>query len=169
MPLKNCSTCKTLHEYQWGKSCRYSKDTHPGFIQPEISKTSVDGYLCSNYHSVLFDDSAEFINNLILQEILDKKFVLADHTPLCVHALGAVRKKKGGYRPITDCKRPLHRSINNYMDETFKPFKYKSSDDVCNLMSPFCYMATVNISSAYRSVSISPQDWEYQGISICKS
>lgn len=125
----------------------------------------ISGYLCSNYSSVLENESAEFINSLIMQELLHEKFVLADHKPLCVHALGAVRKKSGGYRPITDCKRPLFESINNYMEDTFSTFKYKSSDDVCNLMFPYSYMATVDIASAYRTVSIHPEDWEHQGLS----
>lgn len=116
--------------------------------------------ICSNYNSVLQNESTEFVHNLIISELLDDKFVVADHQPLCVHALGAIRKKNGGNRLITDCRRPLNISINN-----FQSFEYKSSDDVCNLMYQSCYMATVDILSAYHSVAISPLDWDYQGIS----
>lgn len=126
---------------------------------------AVQNYWYHNYNSVLENESAAFIDSFILNEMLENKFGVADHKPLCDHALGVIRKKNGGYCPITDCKRPLHISINNHMDQIFPSFKYKCSDDVCNLMSPSCYMATVDISSAYRSVAIRPSDWEYQGVS----
>lgn len=125
----------------------------------------VKSYFCENYNSVLFGESTSFINDLIVTELLQDKFILSDHKPICVHALGAVLKKEGGYRPITDCKRPLQQSINNYMEETFKPFTYKTSDQVCEEMTPGCYMATVDIKQAYRTVSVHPQDREYMGIS----
>ena len=67
-----------------------------------------------------------------------------------------------GFRPITDCKRPLFRSINKYMDTTFETFSHTSSDQV--LMIQCCYMAMGDIASAYYSVSINPDQWIYQGI-----
>ena len=88
----------------------------------------------------------------------------AHSKPHCVHALGAVPKSNGSYRPITDCRRPLFKSINNYMDTTFETFSYASTDQVCDMMSPGCYLATVDIASAYRSVSINPDQWTFQGI-----
>lgn len=137
---------------------------HNGFRIVDM-EANVPEYMCANYNSVLVGESAEFVNNLIISELIQEKYVLAEYKPTCVHALGAVRKKSGSYRPITDCKRPLSRSINNYMDTTFQSFKYHSSDSVCELMSPSCYMATVDIASAYRTVSINPEDWKHQGIS----
>ena len=107
----------------------------------------------------------DYVNKLILKELEDGKFVLAAGKPVCVHALGAVPKSKGSFRPITDCKRPLYSSINNYMDTTFETFSYASTDQVCDLMTWGCFMATVDIASAYRSVSINPDQWKYQGIS----
>lgn len=126
---------------------------------------SVPNYFCKNYNSVLNQDSGKYINDLLRQEIDQGKILVTDHQPKCVHALGAIKKKGGGYRPITDCKRPLSLSINNFMEETFQTFTYQSSDNVCNLMSRNCYMATIDISGAYRSVSIHPSDWEHQGLS----
>ena len=69
-----------------------------------------------------------------------------------------------GFRPITDCKRPLFRSINKYMDTSFETFSHTSSDQV--LMTQCCYMAMVDIASAYCSVSINPDQWIYQGITL---
>lgn len=141
-----------------------SEGIHEGFtIVDECA--NVNSYDCDNYRSVVYGDSAMCIDSLIMTEFLQEKFILADYKPACMHALGAVRKKSGCYRPITDCKRPLLHSINNYMQTTFQPFKYLSSDNVCELMNPGCFMATVDISSAYRMVAINPKNWKYQGIS----
>ena len=107
----------------------------------------------------------EYVDSLIHTEIECGKFVLADEKPTCVHALGAIPKSNGSFRPITDCKRPLYRSINNYMDTNFENFSYASTVQVCDLMTEGCFMATVDIASAYRSVSINPDQWKYQGIS----
>lgn len=137
---------------------------HHGFRIVD-AEADVSEYRCANYKSVLEGESAEFVNDLIILELTQEKYVLADYEPLCVHALGAVRKKSGSFRPITDCKRPLLHSINNYMDTTFQTFKYHSSDSVCELMTPSCYMATVDIASAYRTIPVNPEDWKYQGIS----
>ena len=104
------------------------------------------------------------MDKLIHKEMNDGKFVYPMDKPHCVHSLGAVPKNNGSYRPITDCRRPLLRSINNYMDTTFETFSYASTDQVCDLMSEGCYMATVDIAAAYRSVSINPDQWTYQGI-----
>ena len=120
----------------------------------------IDPYECPNYNSCITGPAFQFVDNLILNELDQGKFVLASEKPHCVHALGAVPKSDGSFRPITDCKRPLSRSINNYMDTTFS---YASTDQVCDMMTQGCYMATVDIASAYRSVSVHPDQWTYQG------
>ena len=124
----------------------------------------VPGYHRANYRSVLCGEACACINGVMFQEIIEDKLVLSSHEPLCIHALGAVPKRDGGYRPIVDCKRPLFRSINNYMCTTFRNFKYKSTDDVCDLMQQGAYMASVDVASAYRSISVHPSDWDFQGL-----
>lgn len=109
---------------------------------------NIPEYYRENYNSVLHGESAEFVNKLIISELTQGKYVLADYKPVCIHALGAVRKKSGAFRPITDCKRPLLYSINNFMETTFQTFKYHSSDSVCELMTPSCFMSTVDIANA---------------------
>lgn len=128
------------------------------------NNANIPEYIRDNYGSVLHGESATFVNDLIISELSQGKYVFADYKPVCVHALGAVRKKSGAFRPTTDCKRPLLYSINNFMETTFQTFKYHSSDSVCNLMTPSCFMATVDIANAYRTIPIHPEDWKYQGI-----
>ena len=125
----------------------------------------IQSYKCVNYDSVYSGSAFHYINDLILSELAQGKYIRADFTPHCVHALGAVPKHDGNFRPITDCRRPLGNSINNYMDSTFQHFSYCTIDEVTMNVTPGCYMATVDIASAYRSVPVHPSDWTYQGIS----
>ena len=89
----------------------------------------------------------------------------SEQRPHCVHALGAIPKKDGTYRPITDCRRPEGLSINNFMETTFQHFNYTTVDEVAAMVTQDCYMATVDIAAAYRSVSIREDNWPFQGIS----
>ena len=125
----------------------------------------IEPYRCVNYSSILHGDAFDYVNDLIRDEILDGKYVRATCLPHCVHALGVVPKADGSFRPITDCKRPLGVSINNYMEETFQHFTYCTVDQVAENMLEGCYMASVEIASAYRSVPILPEHWKYQAIS----
>lgn len=129
------------------------------------SDISVEGYFCHNYKSVYFEPCYSIIDKLIRDELNEGKYVIATSTPKCVHSLGAVKKSDGSYRPITDCRQPLGRSINNYMKETHHSFTYNTVDYVASLMQRDCYMCTVDISAAYRTVHINPSHWTYQSIS----
>ena len=130
-----------------------------------VDPTSVvPTYDCPNYITPSSGESYTFVDKLIHQELLDHKYVLADYKPNCIHSIGAVPKPDGKFRPITDCRRPLGLSINNYMSSTCQTFSYKSVDHVCDTLYRGCFMATVDIGSAYRSLSIHPDNWTYQGV-----
>ena len=126
---------------------------------------NIDPYECPNYGSVLHSDAFEFVDNLIRSELSDEKFVFSEFSPHCVHSLGAIPKQDGGFRPITDCSKPYGISINNFMEDTFHTFNYVTLDQVSANVTPNCFMATVDISAAYRSISIREDNWKYQGIS----
>ena len=55
---------------------------------------------------------------------------MVDDPPICIHYIGAVSKKDGGLRPITDCRRPLGLSINNYMNTVCDTFHYVTVNNV---------------------------------------
>ena len=124
----------------------------------------IQSYYCDNYSSVLSTGAFSFVDSLITDEVEQGKYVLASSVPHCVHALGAIPKADGSYRPITDCRRHEGISINNHMDTTFQTFNYITMDQVAASVTPDCYMASVDISSAYRSISIREDQWTYQGI-----
>lgn len=74
------------------------------------------------------------------------------------------KKKDGSLRPITDCRRPLGTLINNHMETTCREFRYKTVDCASAMMTPGCYMASLDIASAYRTVPVFPDHWRYQGV-----
>lgn len=125
----------------------------------------IEPYMCRNYKSVLVEPCHSFINGLILKELDLGIIIVTENRPDCVHALGAVPKKGGGYRPITDCRRPIGSSINNFMSETHQYFSYNSVDFVSSFMHRGSFMSTVDISSAYRSIHIQPDHWKYHRLS----
>lgn len=146
-----------LHEFLYGGILNGFSILDKGAIIPENH--------CGNYRLVLAGDQYDCINNIITKEISEGKYVQVSERPFNVHALGAVLKTDTSYRPITDCKRPLYQSVNNFMQTTHQLFTFSTLDDVSNLITKDSYMASVDISSAYRSISIHPRDWKHQGIS----
>lgn len=124
----------------------------------------ISSYERENYSSVLHGEPHVFIDKLIKSELSSRKYVLTSNKPTCIHSIGAIPKKSGGWRPITDCKRPIGSSINSFMSTTFREFCYTTVDNVIEIVQPGCYMASVDISAAYRSILIHPSQWKYQGI-----
>ena len=122
-------------------------------------------YECKNYRSATSGEAFAFIDSLITREVALGKYVVSATKPQCVHSLGAVPKKNGKWRPITDCRQPLGSSINNHMSSTFREFSYATVDQVIELVTPNCFMATVDISAAYRTVTVNPAHWKFQGVS----
>ena len=122
-------------------------------------------YTCSNYDSILSAEFRQEMTDLLVKEISEHKVSIVDSAPRCIHSLGAVVKANGKLRPITDCSRPDGSAINNYMESTFKSFSYNTVEDAVTLLDPGDFMAVVDISSAYRAVSINPDHVEFQGLS----
>lgn len=50
------------------------------------------------------------------------------------------------------------------MQSTFHDMNFLSIDDVCKVLKQHMFRASVDISSAYRSVSVRADQWGYQGI-----
>ena len=46
------------------------------------------------------------IGEIICDELSSGKLSIVSSTPYCIHALGAIKKKGGTFRPITDASRP---------------------------------------------------------------
>ena len=97
---------------------------------------------------------------------------MADIKPKCIHAIGAIEKKKDpndtkvSIRPITDCSRSGDGSpsVNEYCNEICEKFVYKSMDDVCDLLKESMWVCSTDISDAYRGLHIYYGDRQFQGL-----
>jgi hypothetical protein len=128
-----------------------------------VDEGTATSYNCSNYSSILQPKVRAQMTELVKSEIQQGKIMVVEERPQCVHSLGAVFKKSGSLRPITDCSRPYEKSINNFMDTTRSTFSYIRISDVTAKMTRDCYMSVVDIKSAYRSVPIYPAHRKFQG------
>lgn len=146
----------------WLKSYIYSGITEGFAIDDDGCQ--IASYDAQNYRSVSEESANNFVKNLMISELTDEKYVVVGDKPKCIHALGVIPKVSGGYRVITDCKRPEGISINSHMDNTGSQFSYTTVDYVQSLFSPGSFGATIDIELAYRSISVNPKHGTYQGV-----
>ena len=112
--------------------------------------TRVNDYECVNYSSITEGEGYIQMSDCIAKELKMGKICICTSKPKCIHALGASFKADG---IITDCKRPLHRSINNTMQTACYAFSYSNIDDVCTFLEKDDYLCVVDIDNAYRSIT----------------
>ena len=153
------------YEGEWDKDSHFILDGIIHGFHVVDKNACIAPYHNFNYRSATCPENRQNLQNLLIDEMSCGKITFANATPTCVHSLGAIVKPNGSLRPITDCKRPIGKSVNSHMTTTFSTFKYKSCDDAMSLMSPGCWMACMNLQSAYRSVAIHPDDRTYCGLS----
>lgn len=128
-----------------------------------VDDVNIPYYESTNYNSCFTRSANDYVSNLFRDELKQEKIIPAVGKPHCVHAMGIITKKDGTYRPITDCRRPLGNSINNFMNSTCQSFRYKTLDTVCDKLRKGDYMCCTDIKAAYRSISIFPSHRKYQG------
>lgn len=127
------------------------------------SDADIPTYCLSNYSSIKRGKFLDEMHVNVSTELRQHKVSVTKVVPHCVHAIGAVEKKDGSLRPITDCRRPEMRSINNFMSTTALSFHFQTLDYVADIIRPGSFLAVVDISSAYRSVPIYPPHRKYHG------
>ena len=125
-------------------------------IDPEAQ---IAVYDCANYRSCYAEDNYEKMSSILQTELSSGKVSIPLEKPLQIHSLGAIPKPNGSVRHITDCSMPLNLSVNN-----FSTFSYNTIDDVIKEVKPECYMATVHLQDAYRSVPIHASDRAHFGL-----
>ena len=107
---------------------------------PILDVTKVRPYECANYTSITEGDGFIQMSNRIVKELAEEKISVCTTKPNCIHALGALFKSDGKIRPITDCKRPLKKSINNAMDTSCYSFSYANIDNVAEFFQENDYL-----------------------------
>ncbi|VDI71189.1 Hypothetical predicted protein [Mytilus galloprovincialis] len=119
----------------------------------ELAQTQILDYLFIIYHEIL----------PILTEIENGNYEFAKSTPKIISPLGIIPKSDGGVRIIHDCSRPLGSAVNDFAGDVEKQ-KFQSVDDAAKLVTKNCFMAKVDLKSAYRSVSISSHSQQVTGL-----
>ena len=180
-------TCECSHliggEYAQLKPCRflylYSLASVEGkSVYKTLMSSIVDGakvmdgsqekehisYDCKNYKSIFEGNNKSKLDRIIDSELSEGYLKIVNKKPDCIHSIGAVPKPDGGVRPIIDCSRPDRKSVNNYCSGIEETFTFKSVENVLALLQPKDFMAVIDIKSAYRAVSIHPDNKKYMGL-----
>ena len=120
-------------------------------------------YFCKNYKSILENDFYKEMCDLVTQETQAGLVTQVENKPKCVHSLGGVEKSNGKLRPITDCSMPVGLAINNFMQQTYKPFSYKSVSTAVEILDQGNFMSLIDLKSAYRTVNVFGPYCTFQG------
>ena len=127
-----------------------------------IDRNCGSNYFLDNYSSI--NKVSESMAGKLKKE-LEEEMVTVVPTPCtCVHPFGAVPKGDSDFRAIVDCSRPDGVLVNNYTDSCKATFSYNSVQDVTELLIEGDYLATIDISNAYRAVNIHPLCRDRQGL-----
>ena len=65
---------------------------------------------------------------------------------------------------VLDASKPEGKSINNFMSGTYQNFRFCSMDNICDSLTPNCFLAVTDVASAYRTCHIRTCDRKYQGL-----
>lgn len=117
-----------------------------------------------NYKSATAGINAQLVETQILEELWNGRYVITHSKPTLISALGALPKPTPGkVRLIHDCSRPTHASLNDFALP--EKFHFQTVQHAVKHVTPNCFMAKVDLSSAYRSVKIHPEDYHLAGLS----
>lgn len=91
-----------LHEFQYENDFALRDYLYFGalngfyIVDPDVH---IAPYCRDNYSSVMKGEAHAFIDNLMKAEISQRKYVITNKQPTCIHSIGAVPKKAGGMAP----------------------------------------------------------------------
>jgi hypothetical protein len=114
-----------------------------------------------NYSSALSAHAQ--VEQQITQEIMEGRYVITKQKPQIISALGAIPKPDGNVRLIHDCSRPRGKAVNDFA-KIKSDIKYQSVKNAVNLITPGCFLAKIDLQSAYRSVKTNSDHWGYTGL-----
>ena len=108
-------------------------------------------------------ENREKVELQITEELKMGNYIITDHKPKIISAIGAIPKKDSDeIRIIHDASRPVGKNLNSYVD--YDHCQYTSIDEVTSLLKPNGWMAKVDLRHAYRSVPISQDSWSGTGL-----
>lgn len=102
------------------------------------------------------------VESQIDYEILHGNYVICDRPMNIVSAMGAIPKSPNKVRLIHDASRPIGKSLNDYTSDN--SCSYMDLSHACKLITKNCFLAKVDLQSAYRSVNIHPSNYRFTGL-----
>ena len=129
-----------------------------GFQIVDVANCSPVNICCSNYKSTA--KNADKVEAQILHELDRGNYVVCDVKPCVVSALGAIPKPESEkIRLIHDLTRG---GVNQWATDT--SVKYPTIDEAVSKLPSNCYIAKLDLSEAYRSVSVHPSCYRLTGL-----
>ncbi len=134
-----------------------------------VNANDIHGYVRLRNHASVYDTNVVHkVEQGILTELSHGRYMVADVTPNIISPLGAVLKQNGDVRIIHDCSRPVGKSVNDYAPAD--KLHYQSLEDAKEFITPGCWLAKIDLASAYRSVKLHPSNycatglaWQFKG------
>ena len=130
-----------------------------------IDQECVSAYTHNNYSSITKGDTGKIMTVRLKNEIAAGLLCVVSSPCTCVHPLGAVPKGHDDFRAIVDCSSPSGFCVNEHTMSCRTKFSYNSVENVTAILQEGDFMATIDISNAYRAVNIHPACRERQGLS----
>ena len=119
----------------------------------------------ANYSSITRGDIGKAMTARLEAEIEGGLLTVVEKQCKCTHPLGSVPKGQDDFRAIVDCSSPSGVCVNDYTTNCRTNFSYNSVESVTKVLQVGDFMATIDISNAYRAVNIHPDSRERQGLS----
>jgi len=135
-----------------------------GFHLIDSSTSDTLGKFTINNHKSALSNY-DIMTSLIQKEINLGHYEVCteEWRPSMISPLGLVPKQDGGFRLIHDCSLPPGKSVNDHT-VSFDKQSYETVDNAVALMSKDCYMAKIDIQSAYRAIAIHPDSYAITGL-----
>ena len=116
-----------------------------------------------NYASATSPDNRNKVQQQIIEEISNNRYIFSINKPKIVSALGAIPKKDSEkIRLIHDCSRPEGHSINDMCTKV--PFQYQTISDATDMLQRGYFMCKLDLQQAYRSVKIHRSNYQATGL-----
>lgn len=115
-----------------------------------------------NYDSATCEKNFKKVEDQIMWEMANGRYIAVDEKPKIVSAIGAIEKTSDKVRIIHDASRPEGSALNDLWSK--EPFKYQSVRDAAALLQKGHYMCKLDLTSAYRSVRIHASNFPYTGL-----
>jgi hypothetical protein len=117
-----------------------------------------------NYKSATCKENRGLVENQIKIELEEGRYIITESKPTIVSALGAIKKEGSGeIRLIHDASRPIGRGLNEYATILEKQ-SFQTVAEAEKMMTKDCFMAKVDLKSAYRYVRLHETDYQYTGL-----